>query len=86
MSHTFSIKINSEIELVLNKVKSEISNNGGKLIGNNSSGSISINLTIGSVTGDYRVSDNSITMTINSKPFYLSYSKIESEIKKYINE
>lgn len=86
MSHTFSIKINSDIEVVLKKVKSEIANNGGNLVGNNSSGSISLNLTIGSVTGDYSVSNNLITLTIKNKPFYLSYNRIESEISKYINE
>jgi len=86
MSFRFCIQITSDVEPVVDKVKTEIINNGGKFSGDYKSGSITINLPIGSVSGVYDVNDKTICLTINSKPIYLTQSKIESEIRNYINK
>jgi hypothetical protein len=67
-------------------MKSIITGKGGSFEGNRESGSFEGKSVLGTIKGEYRsISDNEIEITIDDKPLLMSYSTIESEIKKYLS-
>jgi hypothetical protein len=86
MSHSFTVKINSDLSSVLKKVENTITSNGGTFNGSISSGSFSGKTAIGMVKGEYRcIPSNEVEITITDKPFVAPYSKIESTIRGYFS-
>jgi hypothetical protein len=86
VKHSFIIKLKDEVSSVLRKMKSIITGKGGSLQGNKEAGSFEGKTILGTIKGEYRcVSDDEIEITIDEKPFLVSYSTIESEIKKYLS-
>lgn len=86
MPHSFTLRLLDEISFVLEKVGTEIKNNGGIFKGTDKAGSFSGNSILGSIQGEYRcVSPDEIEIIITNKPFLVPYSKIESEIRKYFS-
>jgi effector-binding domain-containing protein len=86
MSHSFTVKINSDLSSVLKKVENTVTSNGGIFHGSTSSGSFSGKTAIGIVKGEYRcTSSNEVEITITDKPFVVPYSTIESTIREYFS-
>lgn len=86
MAHTFTLTLNDEIAVVLSKIESAITQNGGMFQGDSSKGVFQGNSVAGPVKGEYcSVSGSEIRITIKDKPFIVSYSMIEGEIKKYFS-
>ena len=86
MSHSFTVKFNEEISSILKKVESEIMDKGGRFEGNTESGSFDGKSPLGTIRGEYcSISHNEIEITIKDKPFIVTYSMIESEMKKYFS-
>ena len=84
MSHAFTVQLSSEIPLVLKKVESEITCNGGSFKGNEEEGSFDGKTLLGLIKGEYCcISGNEIRITITHKPLLVPNSVIESEIRKY---
>jgi hypothetical protein len=86
VKHSFMVKLKDEVASVLSKMKSLITGKGGSFEGNKENGSFEGKTVLGTIKGEYRsISDNEIEITIDDKPFLVSYSTIESEIKKYLS-
>jgi hypothetical protein len=84
--HSFIVKLKDEITSVLSKMKSLITGKGGSFEGDKENGSFEGKTILGTIKGEYRsISDNEVEITIDDKPFLVSYSTIESEIKKYLS-
>ena len=86
VKHSFIVKLKDEVSSILIKMKSIITGKGGSFEGNKECGFFEGKSVLGTIKGQYRsISDNEIEITINDKPLVMSYSKIESEIKKYLS-
>lgn len=84
--HSFIVKLKDEVTSILSKMKSIITGKGGSFEGNKECGSFEGKSVLGTIKGEYRrVSDNEIEITIDDKPLVMSYSMIETEIKKYLS-
>jgi hypothetical protein len=84
--YSFIVKLKDEVSSILSKMKSIITGKGGSFEGNRESGSFAGKSVLGTIKGEYRsISDNEIEITIDDKPLLMSYSTIESEIKKYLS-
>lgn len=73
------LPIKENPDKILEDVKRKVSARGGNLSGNLQSGIFSV---IG-ISGDYKIVDKSLEITIKSKPFLIPDSFIEHEIHKY---
>jgi hypothetical protein len=62
-------------------MKALIEQRGGSIQGDSSQGSISFPSPLGGINGAYSISDYIISIEIQKKPFLISCSKIESEIR-----
>ncbi len=86
MAHTFTVSISDDITEVLGRVESEIAGSGGTFSGDREKGVFQGNSIMGQIRGDYlALSGNEIRISITDKPFFVSYSMIEGEIKKYFS-
>ena len=82
--HSFIVKFRDEISMILEKVKSEITGNGGRFEGNTKCGCFQGKSFLGLIKGGYRsISDTEVEISIESKPFILPYRTIESKIKEH---
>jgi len=85
MSHSFTVKLNDEISLILRKVESQAVSQGGRFEGTPECGSFGGNSFLGRITGEYKcISNKEIRITITHKPFVVPNSLIEYEIRKYL--
>ena len=86
VKHSFIVKLKDEVSSILSKMKSIITGKGGSFEGNKECGSFEGKLLLGTIKCEYRsISANEIEITIDDKPLIMPYSKIESEIKKYLS-
>jgi hypothetical protein len=86
VKYSFTVKLKAEMSLILGKMKSIITGKGGSLEGNKESGSFKGKSAFGTIKGEYRsISNTEIEITIDDKPFLLSYSTIELAIRKYLS-
>ena len=84
--HSFIVKLKDEASSILRKMKSIITGKGGSFEGNKECGSFEGKLLFGTIKCEYRsISANEIEIIIDAKPLIMPYSKIESEIKKYLS-
>ena len=84
--YSFIVKLKDEVSSILSKMKSIIMGKGGSFQGNKEHGSFEGKSVLGTIKGEYRsISDNEIEITIDDKPLVMSYSTIETEIKKYLS-
>jgi hypothetical protein len=80
----FSISFNGNVEQLLAKAKSAITTTGGQFSGDVAGGEFSLPTFVGTITGSYDVSPNQLNIEISDKPFFLPCSKIEEELRKYM--
>jgi hypothetical protein len=84
--HSFIVKLHDVISSILEKVKAEITDSGGRFEGNEKCGCFQGQSFLGMIKGGYRsISDTEIEITIERKPFILPYRTIESKIKKHFS-
>jgi hypothetical protein len=84
--HSFIVRLKDEAALILCRMKSAITGKGGSFEGDKECGSFEGKSALGTIKGEYRsISDKEIEITIDDKPFIVSYSRIELEIKKYLS-
>lgn len=85
VKHSFIVRLKDEASLILGKMKSLITGKGGSFEGGKECGSFEGKSALGTIKGEYRsISDNEIEIIIDDKPLAVSYSTIESEIRKYL--
>ena len=80
----FSIPFNGSPEPLISKAKSAITTTGGQFSGDVAGGEFSLPTFVGTITGSYDVSPTQINIEISDKPFFLPCSKIEEELRKYM--
>jgi hypothetical protein len=79
-----SIDFNGQPDELIRSAEQAISGAGGSFAGNNSDGSFAINSPLGKVSGTYTVVGQSFNISITDKPFLVSCSRIEDELRKQI--
>ncbi|MXN91919.1 hypothetical protein GR160_11860 [Flavobacterium sp. Sd200] len=81
MSNTFTISYPGDKAGLIAKIKGAIGNKG-RLSGNEQLGNFEGSTPIGSFEGSYAIEGNDITVTIDKKPFLVSYGRIQEEFEK----
>ena len=76
---TFTISFSGPTDEILTKARYAVMRSGGSFSGNASSGDFEGN----GVEGEYEVDGKEITITINKKPFFASWARIESAIQGF---
>ncbi len=79
-----TIDFNGDPDQLIMSAEQAISGAGGSFSGNNSEGKFAINSPLGKVSGTYTVLGQSFNISIIDKPFLVSCSKIEDELRKQI--
>lgn len=82
---SISIPITSSVEDINSMASASITSNGGTFTRTIDGGAFAIDTFLGSIEGSYNVASGSVAVTITSKPWIVSCSRIESELNKYIN-
>ncbi len=80
----FSVPFSGDVENVLNKATSAVQSQGGQFNGDASSGQFSVSVFGNNIAGSYTVVDQQMNIVINSKPFLIPCSTIESFMKNQI--
>jgi hypothetical protein len=69
---------------LLLKLRKIVNAENGSISGNEFTGSFSVKSVIGVFKGEYRIVNNCIEINLYKKPFLISNSKIQEEVKKYL--
>ena len=81
---SFNFNIESSSAEIINNVKTKIENEGGSFTGDDNEGNFNLPTPVGTIEGNYSVSDNELNIDITKKPMMLPCSMIESELKKHL--
>jgi len=80
----FSIPFSGETEQVLNKAKTAVQSQGGQFNGDANSGDFNVSVFGNTIAGSYTVTGQNMNIVIDSKPFLIPCSTIESFMKNQI--
>ena len=84
MACEFTIPFTSNATEVLSKAKTAIEGQGGNLNGNESAGDFDVSVFGNTIKGSYSIAGNDLNIVIQSKPFLIPCSSIESFLKNKI--
>lgn len=84
-SCNFSIPFSQPAEIILQKAKSAVESQGGVFSGDNNSGSFDVSVFGNTIRGSYIVAGQQLEVLIDSKPFLVPCSTIESFLSKQIS-
>jgi hypothetical protein len=79
----FDVPLEEEAEVVIDKVKTLISQHGGTLQGDASKGSFEGMTPAGMIRGVYEIAGRTATIDIHDKPWMLSQAMIEQTLREY---
>jgi hypothetical protein len=80
----FSIPFSGETTTVLAKAKAAVQKQGGNFEGDTTAGNFSVSVFGNAIAGSYTVADSNLHIVIDSKPFTVPCSAIESFLKSQI--
>ncbi len=80
----FSIPFSGSAHDVLNKAKSSVQSQGGNFNGDETVGAFDVSVFGSTIKGSYSVSGQNLDIVIDSKPFLIPCSTIESFLKNQI--
>lgn len=80
---SFSISFNATADEVAGKARTAITGAGGNFQGNSDAGNFDVSTPLGDIRGSYVIQHPVIHITINSKPFLVSCSLIEKQLRGY---
>ena len=80
----FSIPFPGNAEDIFARAQTAITGAGGKFTGDVGGGEFSLSTFIGAIAGSYTVNGSDMNVKITDKPMFLSCSKIEDELRKYL--
>ena len=80
----FSIPFSGSPQDVLNKARSSVQSQGGNFDGDETGGAFDVSVFGSTIKGSYAVSGQNLDITIDSKPFLIPCSTIESFLKNQI--
>jgi hypothetical protein len=78
---SFSLPFSGTPEALLQRARHEISNAGGAMNGNDTSGTFQAKTPLGSIQGTYEIVGQSIQLNITKKPFIISCKRIQRELE-----
>ena len=81
---SFVIPFSGNAEVVLRKAKSAVESQGGNFTGDESSGNFDVSVFGNTIAGSYSVVAQSLDIVIDSKPFLVPCSTIESFLTKQL--
>ena len=81
----FSIPFSGPVQTVLNKAKTAITGQGGAFDGDESGGSFFVSVFGNTIKGSYTVEGQNLAIVIDSKPFLVPCSTIESYLKNKLS-
>ena len=84
MACNFSIPFSGSPIDILGKAKKAVQGQGGAFRGNENSGAFQVNVLGSAIKGSYTVSGQDLTITIDSKPFFIPCNTIESFLRNQI--
>ena len=84
MACRFTIPFAGNANDVLSKAKTAIQNHGGTLTGDNSGGDFDVSVFGNAIKGTYSIAGSDLDIVIESKPFLIPCSSIESFLKNKI--
>jgi len=67
---------------LVRKVDKAISSIGGTFSGDTSAGEFALSTPVGKITGSYRTEGQTLQVHIGEKPFFVTCSQIEAQLKK----
>ena len=80
----FNIPFSGDAESVLRKAKSAVESQGGSFTGDQSAGNFDVSVFGNTIAGSYSLGVQSLDITIDSKPFLVPCSTIESFLTKQL--
>ena len=80
----FTIPFNGSPDEVLRKAKSTVQSQGGNFNGDTNGGNFNVSVFGNTIAGTYTVSGQNLDIIIESKPFLIPCSTIESFLKSQI--
>lgn len=80
----FSIPFQGAVETVLEKAKKAVQGQGGNFDGDTTAGAFDVSIFGNSIVGSYTVASQDLNIVIESKPFMVPCSAIESFLKNQI--
>ncbi len=80
----FNIPFTGEPSIVLDKAKSAVEKQGGNFAGNTQQGNFNVTFFGQEINGSYTVLGNELLIDIESKPFMVPCSAIESFLKSQV--
>ncbi len=81
----FTIPFSGEAESILRKAKSTVESQGGSFTGDVASGNFDVSVFGNTIAGSYNVAGQSLDIVIDSKPFLVPCSTIESFLTKQLS-
>jgi len=81
----FSIPFSGDAASVLAKAKTAVQGQGGHFEGDQGAGNFDVSVFGSLIAGSYAVSDQQLHITIESKPFLVPCSTIESFMKNQVS-
>lgn len=82
---SFIIPFSGTAENILAKARSAVESQGGNFTGDVNTGNFNVSVFSNTIAGSYNVSGQSLEIIIDSKPFLVPCSAIESFLTKQIN-
>lgn len=81
----FSIGFTGAAADMVAKIQQQIQQQGGSFNGNDTAGSFNVKVLGSTIAGSYTIAGSQISIAIDSKPFFVSCSQIESFLKSQMN-
>lgn len=81
----FSIPFSGSPADILNRAQAAIQDQGGQFRGDDASGAFKLSVLGSDITGSYSISGQELNVTIDSKPFMIPCSTIQSYLTKYLD-
>lgn len=82
---SFTIPFAGDAETILRKAKSAVESQGGSFTGDEASGNFDVSVFGNTIAGSYKVVAQSLEFVIDSKPFLVPCSTIESFLAKQLS-
>jgi len=80
----FSIPFSGSPSEILNRAETAIHDQGGHFRGDDSSGDFQLTILGSEIRGTYNISGQDLNVTIDSKPFLIPCSTIQSYLTKHL--
>jgi hypothetical protein len=78
----FSIPFQTNPEALVERANKAITGMGGTFTGDTTAGTFHLSTPVGSISGSYTVTGQNLGMHIDEKPFFITCSQIEAQLKK----